>query len=107
MIAVAAMGMVEVPGNQIVHMVAVRHRFMSAVRTVNVVRGVAGAFVARRTVVGIGSAHGNRMLIVVVAMMVVQVAIVQKINMVFMNNTGVAAARTVNVHVVGIRMDDV
>ncbi len=84
-----------------------RHRFMPAGRTVHMVSGMPRALVPRRTVVGIGPAYGNRMLIVVITMVVMQMAIVQKIYMVFMDNPGVAAPRTVNMHVVGFRMDDV
>ena len=107
MIAMAAMRMVEVASNQIVHMITMRNRFMATGRTMNMIGWMSGAVVPRGAIIGVRTADSYRMLIIMIAMMVVQVAIVQKINMVLVDKPGVAAPWTVYVNVVGVRMDDV
>jgi hypothetical protein len=61
-IAMIAVGMMEVPGNQIVDVAAVGNRLVAAVRPVNVSRFVAAAGVARGANVGIVLADRDRML---------------------------------------------
>ena len=73
-VAVAAMRMMQVAGDQVVDVVTMRHGFMAAARTVLVARLVAAAGVVRRASVGIGGTHLDRVLVEVIAMRVMQVA---------------------------------
>lgn len=76
-----AMRVVQVAVNQVVDMVAMWHGLVSATGAVYMAWLVAGAMVRRRAAVGVGCRNGNDMLIHMVAMWVVQVAVVQIINM--------------------------
>ena len=105
MITVTAMRVMEMSGNQIIHVVAVRNRFVSAGRTMHVIGGMSGTLMSRSTIVRIRAAHGNRMLVIVITMMVMKMAVVEKIHMVLVDNPGVPASWTVNVYVIGFRMD--
>ena len=95
-----AMGMVQVPGHQIIDVVTVRHRFVAAMRAMLVARLMPPAFVARRTIVRVRPADPNRVLIVVVIMMMVQVPIMQIIHVIVVLYRGVAASRSVDVDMV-------
>ena len=75
-VAMPAMGMMQMPGHQVIHMVAVRHRFVAAVRAVRVTGLMSIAFMAHCAIVRIHPAHPNRVFIVVVIMMMVQVPVV-------------------------------
>jgi hypothetical protein len=52
-VAVAAMVVVQVAIHQVVHVVPVRHRLMTALGPVNVFLTVSGALVCRRALLGI------------------------------------------------------
>lgn len=69
-IAVAAMNMVEPAIDQIIDMVAVRHRFMAAFRPVNMARGH-----CRRAAIWIGRRNRDHMFINMIAMHMMQMAI--------------------------------
>jgi len=77
-VAVAAVGVVQMAAHQIIDVIAVRHRFMTAVRTVLMVRGVAAAFVIGRAGVAIGIAHLQAVFIHVAVVDVMQVTVVKK-----------------------------
>lgn len=70
------MGVVQVVAHQVIDMVPVRYGRVSAVGAVDMTVAVSGAFVGRRAFVGIVRAHLEVMLIDVIAMRMVQVAIV-------------------------------
>jgi hypothetical protein len=100
MVAMSAVRMVEMAGNQIVDVIAVRDGLMPAVGPVLMAGLVSLAFVARGTVLRIRRAHRNHVFIVVVIMVMVQMSIVQVIDVILVLNPGVAASWSVNVDVV-------
>jgi hypothetical protein len=98
-VAMAAVWMVQVAIDQVVDMVAVRHGFMAAARTVLVTSLMAAAIVIRRAGVGIAAAHFDHMFVEMVFVRVMQVAIVEIVHVIAVPDRGVAAARTVLVRV--------
>lgn len=96
-IAVAAVGMMKMTRHQIVDMIAMGHGFVPAVRTVHMAGLVTLAFMPSGAVIRIGGANGDGMLIIVIAMAVVEVAVVEVIDMILVHNGGVAAARSMDV----------
>lgn len=87
------MRMVQAAVDQVVRMIPVRDGFMTAARAVRVAgpARVGGGLAT----IGILLGHPDGMLVHVVAMGVVQVAVVQVVDVAFMTNGGMAAARTV------------
>ena len=83
-VAMTPMGMVQMAGHQIIDMVTMRNCFVAAVRTVNVARRMRLAFVAGGTFVGVGIVNSKGMLIVVVAVPVMEVAVVKIIDVILM-----------------------
>jgi hypothetical protein len=73
----AAMVVVQVAIHQIVHVVPVRYGFMAAVWPVNVFLTVSGTLVGGGAVLGIRSAHLNPMIVHMIAMLMVEMPIVQ------------------------------
>jgi hypothetical protein len=94
-IAVVAMTMVQPAIDQVVVMVPVGHQFMAAALMI----ARAGHRSARG---GIHLRNSNHMLIIMAVMGVVQMAIVQKIDVAFMLDAGVAAGFAVDVRVLGV-----
>ncbi|GAB4364608.1 MAG: hypothetical protein OHK0021_08420 [Bryobacter sp.] len=92
-------GVVQVAVHQIVNVVAVRYRNVSATGTVDMVRGVAGTSVAFCAIRWIGARHFQRVLVIVAFVGVVQVAVVQVVHVVCVHNGLVAAAGAVNMFV--------
>lgn len=101
-IAVVAVGVVQVAIDQIVDMVTVGHGFVTAARTVNVAWLVAVANVCGGTGGWVGGAHSDDVLVHMVTVGVVQMAVVQIVYMAIVTHSGVAAAWTVLVGVVGV-----
>lgn len=101
-VAVAAVGMVQVAAHEVVHVVAVRHGLVAAAGPVDVALIVAAAGVGRRAGVGIRGADGEAVLVHMPAVDVVKVAVVQKVHMAVVADGGVAAAGAVLVGVVGV-----
>ena len=101
-VAMPAMRMMQMPGHEVIHMVAVRHRFVAAVGAVRVPGFMSIAFVAHGAIVRIHPAHANRVFIVVVIMMMVQVPVVQIIDVIFVLYPSVPASRSVDVDMVAI-----
>ena len=87
------MRMMQPAADQVIHMVAVRNRLMSAIRTMNMFRFVPRGGV--RASVGIGLADADDVFIHMVAMHVMKVSFVQIIGVAFMFNGGVSAPGTV------------
>jgi hypothetical protein len=85
------MAMVQLSFINVIDMVAVRNRFMSAFQ----VPAVTGC---RITLCGILCTHGNRMLIVVAVMRRMEMPVVQVISMPLMLNRGMAALFAVDVY---------
>lgn len=93
----AAVHMVQAAAYQPIHMIAVRHRFVAATGPVHMRAGH-----RRRAPIGIGRADRDHMFIDMVAVRVVQVAIVQIIDMAIMLHGGVAAAGPMGVGMIGM-----
>jgi hypothetical protein len=92
-IAVVAVRMVEVAVDEIVDVIAMWHRFMTAPGSVNVIRLVAAA--VRRTLIRIGRAHFKPVFVYMIAVRVMQVTVVQIVDVVVMPDRRVAATWTV------------
>lgn len=101
-VAVVAVGVVQVPVHEVVHMVAVGHGFMSAAGAMHVARLVPGACVRGRADVRVGGGDGDAVLVHMVAVGVVQVAVVQIVSVSVMDDGSVTAAGAVSVIVIGV-----
>ena len=97
-----AMRVVEMPIDEIVDMAVMRHRLVSAAGTMDVARLMAGTAVIRRAGVRVRLRHLDLMLVHVVAMRMVQMAIMQIVDMVAVPQCGVAAAGAMRVAMVGV-----
>ena len=104
-IAVIAVRMVKMPVYEIVNVVAVRHRFVSASRTVYMIGIVSPASVPRRAAVRVAVADLHRMFFdLAVLADVMQVTVVQVVDVVAVLDAGVLAVRAVLVVVVGMQI---
>ncbi len=95
-VAVGAMGVMQVPGDEVVDMVPVRKRLVSAALPVLVSGGVSAAGVLRHTPIRIGSADREPMVVDVSIVQVVQVPVVDVIGVPLVADRRVAAAASVN-----------
>jgi hypothetical protein len=94
-VAVIAVGMVQVVGDQVVDVVSVRHRLMPASRPVGVPGLMLAAGMLRGAVLGVRLTGFDHVLVHVVLVRVMQVPIVQVVHMSVVAHGGVAAVRTV------------
>ena len=99
-VAVALVGVVQVAVDEVVDVIAVRHRLVAAARAVHVAAVVAGGRLG--VSVGVLSRHLVRVLLDLGAVLVLQVALVQVVDVVTMLDGGVAAAGAVLVGVVAV-----
>jgi hypothetical protein len=90
-VAVIAMGMVEMPRHEIVDVTIVWHSLVSATASMDVPFVVPAAGVARRTGRRIHRATFERVLIHVVAVRMVQVAVMQVVSVILVLHRGMAA----------------
>jgi len=97
-----AVRMVQVSVHQVVGMVAVRHRLVSTARPMPMRRIVSAAPVVRRAAGGIGCAHFDGMLVDVIVMRMMEMAIVKVIDVALMADRNMAAARLVDMRMVGV-----
>ena len=97
-VAVVTVRMVQMAIDEVIDVVAMRHRFVAAAGAMH----VAVAVMVGGADVRVGGADGDGVFIDVVAVRVVQVAVVQVINVAFVLDGGVAAACAVLVFVVGV-----
>jgi hypothetical protein len=96
-VAVAGVHVMQVALDQIVGVIAVRHARVSTAGAVDVVGGVAGAAVVRRALRRVGRVDGDRVLIDVIAVKVVQVPIVEIVDVTGVLDREVTAVGTVDV----------
>jgi len=75
-VAVPVVGVVQVSGDGVVDVIAVRDRLVTAALTMNVISAVRIAGVLGRAVVWVGTADREAMLIYMIAVHAVQVAVV-------------------------------
>ncbi len=92
-----AVGVVQVPVDQVVHVVAVRYGLVTAAGSVPMARLVGVARVIGRAVGGIRAADGELMLVHVVRVGVVEMPIVQVVDVAIVPDCLVAAALPVDV----------
>jgi len=105
-VAVVAVGMVQVVGDQVVDVIAVRYRLVTASGAVGVPGVVArtGKGVFRSAVLRVLAANLDCVLVDVVLVRVMQVAVVQVVHMSLVTDGHVAAVRTVLVCVVLVNL---
>jgi len=92
-VAVIAVRVMQVVGDAVVDVIAVRHRLVAAARTVNMAGLMTAAAMVRRAALRIGAGHLYHMLIDMAVMRVVQVAVMQIVDMTAMPHGRMAAAR--------------
>jgi hypothetical protein len=93
------MNMVQAAINQPINMIAMRHRFVAAARTVDMAAHQAGG-----AAIGIVGGNRDHMFIHMIAVRVMQMPIVQIIDMAIVAHGGVAAAGAVNMVVLVVVM---
>jgi hypothetical protein len=98
-VAVGAMGVMQVPTYQIIKVVPMRCAFMPALWAVNMFSFVPFAFMVGRAGVRVGAIYGNGVLIDVVGMRVMQVTIMKIVRMPIVTHRRVPAIRAVLVSV--------
>lgn len=98
-VAMGSVGEVQMAGNQIVHVVAVRDGLMPAGCAMVMIRIVTLAAVGRRAGNGVLLRHVQAMFIDMVAMEVMQVAVMQIIRVAVMENSGMATTGSVSMAV--------
>lgn len=95
-VAVGAMGMMEVPVDEVVDVVPMRNGLVSATRSMLVTGVVTRAGMIRSAGGGIGRADLEHMLVDVIAVRLMQVAVMQVVHVIAMFDCDVAAAGAVN-----------
>src|SRR5262249_41509674 len=89
--------MVQVIADQVINMVPMRYGFMTAVRPMDMFRLMRPAIVIRCAFLRIRSTHSNGVLVYVVAMDVMQVAVVEVIDVAVVLYARMATALVMNV----------
>jgi hypothetical protein len=100
----AIVGVVQVPVDEVVDVVAVRDRRVPATRTVYVSRFVPGAAVLGRACIGIRRRHVDRVLVHVVAVGMMQMPVVDVVHVTVVPYRDMAAVRSVHVLVISVRL---
>jgi hypothetical protein len=98
-IAMAIMRVMQVIADEIVDVVSVGHGFMTAARPVDVIRSMSATMMVGRAARGIVGADFQHVLIHMIAVHMMQMAIVQIVDMIAVSHSRMAAARAVNVGV--------
>lgn len=101
-VAVVAVRVMEMPLDQIVDVVAMRNRLMAALGAVLVLAGVPATAMLWGAGARIAGAHGDDVLVDVIAMHMVQMPVVQVVDMGVMLNRGVPATGAVFVGMVRV-----
>jgi hypothetical protein len=101
-VAVTAVRVVQVPGDEVVDVIAMRDGLVTAPGAVDVALGVTGAAVRRRACGRIGRADLEDALVHVAVVAVVKVSVVEVVDVVAMADSEVAAASAVDVIVIGV-----
>lgn len=102
-VAVATVRVMQVSIDEVVDMVAVRHRRMTTGRAVHVISRVSAAAMPRRAARRIRCVNGDRALVDVIAVHCVKVSIVKVVDMTVVLDRDVSAVRAVDVFVVRMR----
>ncbi|HVW51951.1 MAG TPA: hypothetical protein VHC91_16435 [Trinickia sp.] len=101
-VAMIAMRVMQVAVDQIVDMIAVRDRLVSASGPMNVIRGMGATLMVRRTSIRIFPAHLDPMFVDVVTMWMMQMPIMQIVDVVAVPDSGMAAVRAMLMVMVGM-----
>ena len=104
-IAVAAVGVVEMTVDEVVDMIAMGDGFVAAVGSVNVIGAMAGAVVTGSTIVGVIFGYCKGVFVVVITVMAMEVTVVKEVDVAVVENGGVSAAWPVDVDVIGVGMN--
>jgi hypothetical protein len=99
-----AMRMVQMTVDEVVDMVAVRHRLVTTARAVPMAFRMAGTVVVWRAGGGIGCAHGDDVLIEMIFVRMMKMTVVQIVDMAIVLYRRMAAARTVLVRMVAMNV---
>ena len=99
MVAMVAVRMMQVTGDQIIGVIAVRHGGMAAVGGVNVTSRLLARSMTRSALVGIRGADGDDMIVNMPGVLMMQMARVEIVRMMVVGNRGMAAIGAVNVRV--------
>lgn len=94
--------MMQMAGDQVIHMVTVRHRRVPAARAMHVIRRMCSAGMLRRAGVGVRRRHGNHVFIHVVAVGMVEVTIVKIVDVSFVPDGHVPAMGAMLVVMIGV-----
>jgi hypothetical protein len=104
-VAVVAMGMVQVPVDQVIDMITVGYRFVPTVGAVNMTRVVATAGVCRGALGRVRSGHLELMLFhLAIVTDMVQVPVMQVVDVVAMQDTGMLTVRSMLMVVMGVQI---
>jgi hypothetical protein len=95
-VAVIAVGMMQMPIDQVIDVIAMRHSFMAASWPMHVGRVVGAATVLGRAAFGIGRRHFDLVLVDVVAMHMVQMPVMQVVDVTLMADRRMTAVGTVD-----------
>jgi hypothetical protein len=101
-VAVIVVGVVQVVGDQVVDMVAVRHRLVTAVWTMLVAFWMTSAIMVRRAAIGIGRTHGDDVFVEVVLVRMMKMAVVEIVDVAIVRYRRVTAAWTVLVRMIAM-----
>jgi hypothetical protein len=94
-VAVAAVRVVQVAADDIVHMIAVRNRRVSAIGSMDVIRGFLTRAMVRRALIWIGGGNADDMFVCMGAVGMVQMAAIKVIGVPVMLDREVAAVGAV------------
>lgn len=101
-VAMIAVWVMQVAVDQIVDMIAVRYRLVSASGPVNVIRGMGAAIMVRRTSIRIFRADLDPMFVYVVTMWMMQMPVMQIVDVIAVPDSGMAAVRAMPMVMVGM-----
>ena len=99
-VAVSVMRMMQLSANQVVHMVAMRNGRMTTVGAMNMLPVM--AFRSKRAFVRVGVADGNNVFINVVAVRMVQMAVVEIIHVPVVHDGDMPAIFAVDMGMIGV-----
>ena len=88
--------------HQIIHVIPVRDGLVATIDAVHMLRRMGAAGMAGRALVRVGVVHRQRVLVIVVFMVVMQMSIMQIVHVTVMLNPCMAASGSVDVNVVTI-----
>jgi hypothetical protein len=101
-VAVVTVRVVQVAIHQVINVITMGYRLMTAVWAVYMIGGVAGALMVWRAALGVVSVHRQAVLVDMVTVHMVQMAVMQEINVAIVLDSRMATPGFVLVTVVGM-----